>query len=342
MKALVHTAPFKFEYRDVPMPEVGSEDVLVRVKAVGICGSDLHGYTGETGRRVPPCIMGHEAAGVVEAVGQETRGVAVGDRITFDSTVYCNQCPPCRRGRINLCEKRRVLGSSHPTWRRDGCMAEFVVVPWWITYTLPDVVSFEEAALVETAAVGLHAARITPIDLNDTVAVIGAGPIGLFAIQAAKVRGAGTVIALDMREERLAFARDLGADVLINTAHGDVGDALQKTLGHPDVDVVLEAVGLAATMALAWKLTRKGGQLTLIGNIAPVPFPLPDVIVRELTIRGSLASSGEFRACLDLMAQGRILTKPLISKILPLSEGQLAFDTLHRGDPTLMKVLLRP
>jgi threonine dehydrogenase-like Zn-dependent dehydrogenase len=342
MKALVHTAPFKFEYKDVPMPAVGSEEVLVRVKAVGICGSDLHGYTGETGRRVPPCIMGHEAAGVVEAVGQEARGVAVGDRITFDSTVYCNQCPPCRRGRINLCEHRRVLGSSHPTWRRDGGMAEFVVVPWWITYKVPDALSFEEAALVETAAVGLHAARITPIDLNDTVAVIGAGPIGLFAIQAAKVRGAGRVVALDMCEERLAFARDLGADVLINTAQGDVGDALQKTIGHPDVDVVLEAVGLAATMAMAWKLTRKGGQLTLIGNIAPVPFPLPEVIVRELTIRGSLASAGEFRACLDLMAQGRIVTKPLISKIMPLSEGQLAFETLHRGDPRLLKVLLRP
>jgi len=219
-------------------------------------------------------------------------------------------------------------------------MAEFGAVPWWITYKVPDAVSFEEAALVETAAVGLHAARITPIDINDTVAVIGAGPIGLFAIQAAKVRGAGRIVALDMCEERLAFARDLGADVLINTAQGDVGDALQKTIGHPDVDVVLEAVGLAATMAMAWKLARKGGQLTLIGNIVPVP--LPEVIVREMTIRGPLASAGEFRACLDLMAQGRIVTKPLISKIMPLSEGQLGFETLHRGDPRLLKVLLHP
>jgi L-iditol 2-dehydrogenase len=243
------------------MPAVGSEEVLVWVKAIGICESDLHGYTGETGRRFPPCIMGHEAAGLMEAVGQEARGVAVGDRITFDSTVYCNQRPPCGRGRINLCEKRRVLGSSHPTWRRDGCMAEFVAVPWRITHKVPDAVSFEEAALFETAAVGLHAARITPIDINDTVAVIGAGPIGLFAIQAAKVRGAGRIVALDMSEEHLAFARDLGADVLINTAQGDVGDALQKTIGHPDVDVVLEAVGLAATMAMAWKLMRKGGSL---------------------------------------------------------------------------------
>jgi L-iditol 2-dehydrogenase len=342
MKALVHTAPYKFEFKDAPMPHVGDEDVLVRVKAIGICGSDLHGYTGETGRRIPPCIMGHEAAGVVEAIGKDAPGVVVGERITFDSTVYCNQCPACRRGRINLCEKRRVLGSSHPTWRRDGCMAEFVVVPWWITYKLPDAVSFEEAALVEAAAVGLHAARITPIDINESVAVIGAGPIGIFAIQAAKVRGAGRIIALDVREERLALARKLGADVTINTSQKDVGVVLQNVLGQPDVDVVLEAVGLPATLELAWKLAKKGGNLTLIGNVAPAPFPLPEVIVRELTIRGSLASAGEFRACLDLMAQGRIQAKPLISRVMPLSEGQVAFDTLHKGDPALLKVVLLP
>src|SRR5512136_1792573 len=110
MKALVHTAPFKFEYKDVPMPEVGDEDVLVRVKAVGICGSDLHGYTGETGRRIPPIIMGHEASGVVEQVGKRAQGVAPGDRITFDSTVYCNQCSACRQGKVNLCQSRQILG----------------------------------------------------------------------------------------------------------------------------------------------------------------------------------------------------------------------------------------
>jgi L-iditol 2-dehydrogenase len=187
MKALVHTASYQFEFKDVPQPQPGDDEILVRVKAVGICGSDVHGYTGKTGRRIPPIIMGHEASGVVEAVGKNAKNVAVGDRITFDSTVYCNQCMWCRLGRVNLCENRNILGVSIPAFRRDGCMAEYVVMPWWITYKLPDAVSFEEAALVEPAAVSMHAARITPIDVNDVVAVVGAGPIGMFAVQAAKV-----------------------------------------------------------------------------------------------------------------------------------------------------------
>ena len=191
MKALVHTAPLKLEYRDVSEPRLNDDEVLVRVKAVAICGSDVHGYTGTTGRRIPPVIMGHEAAGVAEAIGRNARDIRVGDRITFDSTVYCNQCPACRQGRVNLCAHREVLGASTPVFHRDGAMAEYVVVPWWITYRLPDALSFEEAALIEPASVGLHAARMTPVDVNDVVAIVGAGQIGLFAMQgfASRERG---------------------------------------------------------------------------------------------------------------------------------------------------------
>jgi L-iditol 2-dehydrogenase len=343
MKGLVHTAPYKFEFKDYPQPQVGDNDVLVRVRAVGICGSDLHGSTGKTGRRIPPIIMGHEAAGVVEALGKNAQGLAVGDRITFDSTVYCNQCPACRQGKVNLCKDRMILGVSIPAFRRDGCMAEYVVMPWWITYKLPDEVSFEDAALVEPAAVSMHAARITPIDVSDVVAVIGAGPIGQFAVQAAKVRGAGQVIAMDVRDERLALARQLGATATINTAKQDVPAALKKAIGRPDVDAVLEAVGIPATMELAFKIAKLGGHITCIGNFAKeIALPLQEVIMREITVRGSFAIAGEYRPCLDLMAQGRIQTKPLISRILPLSEGQRAFDMLYKEDPTLMKIVMQP
>jgi 2-desacetyl-2-hydroxyethyl bacteriochlorophyllide A dehydrogenase len=343
MKALVHTEPYKFEFKDVPQPRPGDEEILVRVKAVGICGSDVHGYTGKTGRRIPPIIMGHEASGVVEAVGKNARNVAVGDRITFDSTVYCNQCQWCRLGRVNLCENRNILGVSIPAFRRDGCMAEYVVMPWWITYKLPDAVSFEEAALVEPAAVSMHAARITPIDVNDVVAVVGAGPIGLFAIQAVRVKGAGQIIALDVREERLATARKLGADITINPSQGDVKAEMQRIVGRPDVDAVLEAVGTPPAVQLGFDLVRRGGHLTLIGNVTPkVEVNLQDLIMRELNIRGSFAIAGEYRAVLDLMAQGRIQTKPLISRSVPLSEGQGAFDILHKGDPNLFKIVLHP
>lgn len=343
MKALVHTAPMQFEFRDVPQPQPTEEEALVRVKACGICGSDVHGYTGTTGRRIPPIIMGHEAAGVVEAVGRKVQNVAVGDRVTFDSTVYCNECSACRRGRVNLCQNRKVLGVSTPTFHRDGAMAEYVVVPWWIIHPLPDAVSFEEAATIEPAAVSLHAVRITPMEVNDVVAVIGAGQIGLFAMQGARVKGAGKIIALDVKEDRLALARQLGADATINPATSDVAAEMRKAVGQPEADAVLEAVGAERTVRLGMDLTKLGGHLTLIGNVTPhIQVNLQNIVSRELTIRGSCAIAGEYRACLDLMATGRLQAKPLISRIVPLSEAPKAFDALHHGEPGLMKIVLRP
>jgi threonine dehydrogenase-like Zn-dependent dehydrogenase len=333
----------RFEYTDVPKPEPGEEEVLVRVKAVGICGSDVHGYTGKTGRRIPPLIMGHEASGVVEAAGAKAREFSPGDRITFDSTVYCNSCLACREGRVNLCQNRKILGVSTPTFRCQGAMAEYVVVPRWIIHRLPDAVSFEEAALIEPAGVGMHAARITPIDVNDVVAVVGAGQIGLLAMQGARIRGAAKVVVLDVREERLAFARQLGADAVIDSSKGDPAEALRKATGRPVADVVLEAVGLQQTVELAFRLTRLGGQLTLIGNVTPiVQVNLQEIISKEATIRGSAAIAGEYPACLNYIAQGRLHVKPLISRLMPLSQGQAAFDALHHQERGLIKIVLQP
>jgi L-iditol 2-dehydrogenase len=343
MKALMHTAPLRFEYTDVPKPEPGEDDLLVRVKAVGICGSDVHGYTGKTGRRIPPLIMGHEASGVVEAVGARAREYSAGERVTFDSTVYCNQCPACREGRVNLCQTRTILGVATPTFHRQGAMAEYVVVPRWIVHRLPAAVSFEEAALIEPAAVGMHAARITAIDVNDVVVVIGAGQIGLFAMQGARLRGAATLVVLDVREERLAFAKQLGADVVINSGKGDPAEALRAATGRPEADVVLEAVGMEQTVQMGMNLVKLGGQVTLIGNVSPtVQVNLQQIVSKEVVIRGSAAIAGEYPACLNYIAQGRLHVKPMISKIMPLAQGQAAFDALHHQEPGLMKIVLRP
>ena len=343
MKALMYIAPLKFEYTDAPMPAPADQEVLVRVKAVGICGSDVHGYTGSTGRRIPPLIMGHEAAGVIEALGAKVTGYAVGDRVTFDSTVYCNECPACRQGRVNLCQNREILGVSTPTFRRHGAMADYVVVPQWLLYRLPEAVSFEEAALIEPAGVGMHAARITPIDVNDVVVVIGAGQIGLFAMQAARIRGAATLVVMDVREERLAFAKQLGADVTIHSGQGDPAEALRRATGRPAADVVLEAVGLEQTVQLALRLTKLGGNLTLIGNVTPaVQVNLQQIISKEVTIRGSAAIAGEYPACLNYIAQGRLQAKPMISRRMPLAQGQAAFDALHHQEPGLVKIVLHP
>jgi threonine dehydrogenase-like Zn-dependent dehydrogenase len=343
MKALVHTAPLKFDLRDVPVPQPQEQEVRIRVQAVGICGSDVHGYTGTTGRRIPPIIMGHEASGVVDSVGRAVTGIAPGERVTFDSTVYCNQCPACRLGHVNLCQTRKIIGVSTPTFRAEGAMAEYVVVPSWIIHKLPAAVSFEEAAMIEPAGVGMHAARITPIDVNDVVLVVGAGQIGLLTMQGAKIKGAGTLVVMDVKEDRLAFAKKIGADVVVNSAAGDPAEALQKAIGRPDADVVFEAVGLETTVAMSIRLTKLGGNLTLIGNVTPkIQVNLQEIISREVTIRGSAAIAGEYPACLNLIAQGRLQVKSLISRILPLSEGQASFDALHHGEPGLMKILLRP
>ncbi len=222
-------------------------------------------------------------------------------------------------------------------------MAEYVVVPRWILYKLPDAVSFEEAALIEPAGVGMHAARITPIEVNDVVAVIGAGQIGLLAMQGALVKGAGTVVVLDVRDERLEFARTLGAHVTISTAAGDVATALERAIGRPTVDVTLEAVGLEATVQMGIDITRLGGNLTLIGNVTPrIQVNLQQIVSHELTIRGSCAIAGEYPSCLNLIAQKRLHVRPLISKIVPLEEGQASFDALHHGQADLMKIVIRP
>src|SRR5260221_150338 len=204
MKALVLEEYKRFAHKDMPEPEPGPDEVLISVKACGICGSDVHGMDGSTGRRRPPIIMGHEAAGVIVSTGTGVDNWKAGDRVTFDSTIYCGRCDFCRSGLINLCEHRRVLGVSCVDYRQHGAFAEFVVVPERVLYRLPDGLPFEHAALVEPFTIALHAIRRLPPALNDTVVVVGAGMIGLALVQALSGAGCGKLIAVDIADERLA------------------------------------------------------------------------------------------------------------------------------------------
>ena len=343
MKALIYTKPYSFEYSDFPDPVAGEDDVLIRVKACGICGSDVHGFTGKTGRRIPPLIMGHEAAGIVEGIGKNVSGFEKGDRVCFDSTVYCNKCEACRAGLFNRCDKRQVLGVSVPAFKRHGAFAEYVAVPSWIVSKIPDELSFVHAALLEPASIGTHAANRAPISNDDTVVVIGAGTIGLFILQAARLRGAAKVIAVDINEFRLNLAKKLGADKLINPLKSDLSEAvLQETEGK-GANVTLEAVGYAKTFADAVSITRMGGYVVAVGNLEKkAEFDLQQLIARELTFTGSYASSGEFRDCIELVASGKISVEPLISDVLPMQEGPDAFDRLLKAEENLVKIVLEP
>jgi L-iditol 2-dehydrogenase len=343
MKALVLEKYNHFAYKDVPDPQIEPEDVLVRVKVCGICGSDVHGVDGSSGRRIPPVIMGHEAAGVIVEVGTKVTGWQEGDRVTFDSTIYCGKCYFCRRGLINLCDDRRVLGVSCDAYRQAGAFAEYVTVPQHILYRLPEGLSFEQAAMVEPVSVAFHAAGRTPISLNDTAVVVGAGMIGLLIIQSLRAAGCGHIIAVDLDQSRLDLACKLGADEGLNSDAVDVVAHVLKRTASRGADIAFEVVGLTPTLKLATQCLRKGGALTLVGNLSPTTeFLLQTAVTREMTIHGSCASCGEYAACLDMIARGAINVDALISAVVPLAEGASWFERLYKGEPGLMKVILTP
>lgn len=343
MKAMLLTEYKKLEVTDLPDPDIGPRDVLVEVRACGICGSDIHGYDGSSGRRIPPLVMGHEAAGVIARVGDDVRGFEIGDRVTFDSTVSCGNCDYCRAGNINLCDNRKVLGVSCGEYRQNGAFAQYVAVPQNILYKIPEQLPFEHAAMIEAVSIAVHAANRTPVTLGDTAVVVGSGMIGLLVIQAIRLAGCSRVIAVDLDAARLQQARKLGADVTINPQEEDVVARVRELTGGKGADVALEVVGATVTIKTAIEATRKGGAVTLVGNLAPtVEMPLQSIVTRELSVYGSCASNGEYPACIALLERGDIQVEPLITARASLDEGPDYFDRLYRGEPGAMKVIIQP
>ncbi len=343
MKSLLLSEYNHLEVTDLPMPAAGPGEVLVRVEACGICGSDVHGYDGSSGRRIPPIVMGHEAAGTVAATGTGVEGYAPGDRVTFDSTVYCGECPYCKRGQFNLCDNRQVIGVSCGDYRRHGAFAEYVAVPQRILYHLPANLSFAEAAMLEAASVALHAVRVSEVHGGETVLVLGAGMIGLLTLQAARAAGCARVLAADVDETRLKLARKVGADETLHASGAELVAKVLDLTGGRGVNLAYEAVGRNETVAAAIDCTQKGGTVTLIGNIQPeVALPLQKVVTRQIRLQGSCASAGEYPQAIDLIASGKMQVGPLISAVAPLEEGPRWFERLHAREPNLMKVILTP
>jgi L-iditol 2-dehydrogenase len=343
MKALLLSAYKKLEVVDLAAPQPGDDELLIRIKACGICGSDVHGYDGSTGRRLPPVVMGHEAAGLVESVGGAVSAFRPGDRVTFDSTVYCGTCFYCLRGQVNLCDHREVIGVSTPAFRRMGAFAELITVPARIAYPLPDNLPFAHAAMIEAVSVAVHAVSLTPIALDDAVVVVGAGMIGLLTLQAVRQAGAGKIIVVDVDDTRLDLARSLGATQTFNSRNADViPQILEQTMGR-GADVALECVGSTIPVKLALDSVRKGGAVTLVGNVAPtIELGLQSAVTRQIRLQGSCASSGEYPACISLISRGAIQVEPLISAVAPLEDGSAWFDRLYNHEPGLLKVVLEP
>lgn len=343
MKALVLTEYNNFDYREVPTPVPGAGEVLIRVRACAVCGSDVHGMDGTSGRRQPPAIMGHEASGQIAALGPQVSGWAVGDRVTFDSTVYCNQCSACLAGNVNLCTDRQVLGVSCADYRRDGAFADYLVVPAYICYRLPDQVSYVQAAMVEPLAIAYHAATRTPVRPGMSVVIVGVGTIGLLTLQVVKALGAGPIIAVDIDEAKLATALAGGADTAINSAAPDALAQILAATGGQGADIAFDATGIEATVELCLRSVRLDGSVVLIGNLAPeIGFALQWVVTRQLSLFGTCASAGEYDECLRLIAEGRVDVEALISKTVPLASGHEWITRVYQREPGLNKIVLIP
>jgi L-iditol 2-dehydrogenase len=336
MKALVLKDYHRLIHEEAADPEPGFGEVLLRVRACGICGSDVHGLDGSTGRRIPPLIMGHEAAGEIAGLGPGVADWEVGQRVTFDSTIYCGSCWHCRRGEINLCDNRRVLGVSCQEYRRDGAFAQYVVLPQHILYRLPEGFAYRQAALVEALSIAVHAVRRLAPQLGDCVAVVGAGIIGLLVVQVLKSSGCSPIAAVDPAPGRRELARRLGAELALDPEREDVPARLRELTGGRGAD---GAVALQPAVALL----RKGGALALIGNLQPqVELPLQAVVTREISVHGSCASRGEYPTAIQLIAGGKVDVDCLISAEAPLAEGAEWFRRLYAREAGLLKVVLVP
>lgn len=352
MKALTLTAPSEFEFGDAPAPQPGAGQVLVDVKACGICGSDLHGMDGRSGRRIPPIIMGHEAAGEISALGEGVTGWKVGDRVTFDSTEYCGECPDCKAGFVNLCKNRRVLGVSCGDYRRHGCFAEQVALPQHILFRLPEGLSYEKAAFAEPVSIALHAVNLAPQPNQGSLAtttrqecavVVGAGLIGLLVLQALKARGWSRVYAVDLDDSRLALAKKLGAEDVFNAKSENLAAKFRELGGGDGLDASFEVVGAAQPLDLAIRSVRKGGTVVLVGNLQPnTPFPLQEVVTRQIALRGSCSSAGEYPEAIARIEDGSIQVEPLLSTVAPLNEGAEWFHKAVQPGNGLLKVVLKP
>ena len=346
MQALVLTSYSHLEIQDLPLPEPGPGEVRVDIRAVGICGSDVHGYDGSSGRRVPPLVMGHEASGVIAALGAGVNGWEVGDRVTFDSTVYRLDDWYSRRGQYNLSDGREVLGVATGEFSRHGCFAESVVVPQHILYHVPDEVAFEHAALVEPYGVAMHAVRLADPEPGRTAAVVGCGTIGLCIIQVLAAAGARHILAVDLDAGRRDLALAMGATHAHDPRSGGDAAAVELLASLTEgrgADYAFEAVGTGVPLNTAIACARRGGTVVLVGNLAAeATIPMQRIVTQQIRLQGSCAIAGEFDQVLALLAAGRLRPDLLVSRTASLSEGPEWFKRLYDAEPGLLKVILRP
>lgn len=332
MKALRYLGPNVLEAQDVSRPEPGAGEVLLRVGACGICGSDVHGYLGLTGRRTPPMTMGHEFSGTVAAVGEGVTRLQPGDRVAPYPVEFCGTCGFCSAGKTNLCADKRQYG----VLTVDGAFAEYLCVREDLCFPIADGVSFAQASMMEPLAVAYHAVKTAGDLKGKRVLIVGAGTIGLLALLCCRIAEPKEILVSDLSAERRALALKLGADAAV--------DPVTEAEKLADVDVAFEAVGAGASVRSAMAALRIGGTAVWIGNNKPmIELNMQQVVTRELKIRGSfLYDMEDFGTVVDLINQGTLDVSGLISREIPLEDAPAAFRQLAEDPGGLIKVVVNP
>lgn len=343
MKTLRYNGPFDIRITELEKPEPKPGEVCVKVKAVSICGSDLSGYKGKNAMRVAPLVMGHEFAGEIVELGGGVGDLPLGLRVTVNPNVYCGKCANCLAGKVNVCEFRRIVGTTMAQGSYDGAMAEYVCVPQMTIIPLPDNVSYEEAAVVEPLAVSLHGAKKAGDVTGKTVVVIGAGPIGLLAVLCFEALGAQTVIATDIIGERLAMALQCGADLVYNSKNEGFAQKVMEMTGGAGAAAVLDAVGIRESLNQAIDVVGNGGNIIAVGMGSPVTeMEYKKLITREINLLGSYTYTTEMQEAVALLRQGRLRIRELITLVAPLEKGPAIFADLASGNSRDIKVILTP
>lgn len=330
----------KFDLKDSPLPALKANEVLVKTMSCGVCGTDVHIYHGGKGSAdvTPPVVLGHEFAGVVEAVGDAVTTVRVGDHVALDPNMYCGTCTPCRMGKKQNCEHLFALGVN-----TNGGFAQYCVCPDTQCYQLNKDVPFDVGAMAEPLACAIHGIDRAAIRSGQSVLVIGGGPIGLIMVQLAKLAGAGTVILSEPVAARRALGLQLGADAVVDPVEEDLCQRLSDLLGQAGADVVIECVGIPRAAQQAIEAAARGATVLLF-SVPPVdatiPLPLFDVYSKELTILGSIINPDTHQRAVNLINSGRILLEPLISHRYPLA--QLENAILMQMNSDSIKVVVHP
>ena len=333
----VMTAPGAIEFREVPMPEPGPGEVLIKMQKIGVCGSDIHVFHGQHPFTKYPVTQGHEVSGEVVALGPGADKVHVGQKVTIEPQVVCGTCYPCRHGKYNLCEVLKVMG-----FQTTGAASTYFAVDQSKVTPLQDNMTFDQGAMIEPLAVAVHAMRQAGDVKGLRIAVLGAGPIGNLVAQAAKAMGAASVMITDISDLRLDLAKQCGIDFCVNTREKDFGEALLEAFGPDKADVIYDCAGNDTTMGQAIKYARKGSKIILVAVFAKMAtVDLAVANDHELSILNTMMYRHEdYVDAIALAAGGKIQLDLLMSKTFPFREFLQAYQYIDANRETTMKVLI--